>query len=222
MKKITVVTGLSLIAVMIFSSTPDADAQINKEQRGDRRELRQEQRSEHREMRSGQREQRVELRQEFKSATPQEREVLRGERRELRGENREERKDLRAENKGERNELRKEGRMGATDKRAERFALRAERMNTKLTNITARLGESGVDTATIISAITVLNGKANSVASAYLAYEQAQGGDDKDAIATVRKVLMAARDDFRTYYRETVRPLIKTEVDTIHSEDDES
>ncbi len=228
-----------------------ARAEMRRENIQERKDLRQGNRQEHKDLRQGQRrdvkemrgqqrQERKELRQDFRSATPQEREVVREkgevmrrengrERRDMREGIVEERKAMREENQQERQALRgenrrerTEGRIGAMHRRAERFAAQYGRVTTKLSNIAARLADAGIDTADVKTAINVLDKKAVTLAKTYDTYENVFDGDDKNTIAAARQALVTARKDFRTYYRETVRPAIKNAILTARAQSNDA
>lgn len=212
---IAIATVMMVGQVSVVSAAPD-------EQRAERKEMRQENRVEVKKMLGEQKQEYGEFRKEFRNATPQERTTLRAEGKDIRKENVQERKEMRKENKDERMEMRKEGRMAATEKRAERFAARYSRVTTKLNNIIKRLSEVGIEVSAINAAVDTLDEKAAAVATAYTAYETAQSGDDKTVFTAARATLTAARDDFRRYYSGTLRPAIRTAVESVHTADDEA
>ncbi len=130
------------------------------------------------------------------------------ERARLRAERVEERMKLHAEKREERAQLRREAHKAAAQRRAKRFEERYAHASQKLKNVLARLKAAGVDTTKITPLLGTLNTKAKAVAAAFKAFEDAQDGDDAAARVEARKNLIAARNDFRTYYRTTVRPTV--------------
>ncbi len=229
---IVVAVGYGSVAVAMYGEQKGQDvmhvemrmenaktrAAIRHENMQERKDLRQRQHYDVKEMRDRQRQERKELRQDFRNATSQEREALREKGKMMRRENMQERHDMREENRKER----MNGRIGAVRRRAGYFSAQYGRVTTKLTNIAARLTEAGINTAGMRTAISTLDKKAINLTKAYDAYENALDSGDKNTIATARQTLVAARKDFRIYYRETVRPAIKNAILTARAQSNDA
>lgn len=156
-------------------------------------------------------EERKEKREEVREA--------RGEAKEARGEIREERSEAREERTEERQENRKERLDDRSDRKEERFDSRWARMEEKLENIEERLSSAGADTSTLSDAINTLDGLASDVKTSFSAFDEALEGDDSAAITAAKEDVREARDAMRTYFKETVRPTVRTLIDDIKNED---
>ena len=154
---------------------------------------------------------------EERDANREAREATHDERVEAREDRREERTEAREEHKEERAEKRAEKMDERSDKREARFDARWSHLSDKLDNIVSRLSDAGADTGTLVGYMSTLDGHADSVKSTFAALDTAIESGDKDTVIAAKEDVKAARDAMKAYYKETVRPEIKSLVDEIRS-----